>query len=115
MTPNTAANLMPDPRRLLQVDGRLHAVEWLTDRADYADPRVSFLVTDATTPPFATGTAGAPLRTISCGRYRILDWGAPVLPVTTGGPIVPPHPPAATTGGIAAPSGTARSGRAARE
>ncbi|MGN6743788.1 MAG: hypothetical protein ACTHJL_10900 [Amnibacterium sp.] len=93
---------LPDPRRLLQVDGRLHAVEWLADRADYADPWVSFLVTDATTPPFATATAGPPVRTISCGRYRVLDWGAPVLRVTTGGPILPPHPPGPITDGTAA-------------
>jgi hypothetical protein len=84
---------LADPRRLLQVDSRLHAQPWLTDRADYTVGRVSFLVADATTPAFATGAAGPAKQVISCGRYRILDWGTAVLPVTVGGPILPPHPP----------------------
>lgn len=111
---------LPDPRRLLQVDSRLHAVEWLTDRADYTDPQVSFLVTDRTTPAFSTGDAGAPTKVVSCGRYRILDWGSPVLRVTTGGPILPPHPPAGTTDGSASaalgglPSGARAASASAR-
>jgi hypothetical protein len=84
---------LADPRRLLQVDQGLRAEPWLTDRADYDVSRVSFLVADASTPAFSTGTAGAPLRSISCGRYRVLDWERPVLTVLPSGSITPPHPP----------------------
>ena len=90
-----------DPRLLLQVDAHLRAEPWLTDRADYDVSRVSFLVTDASTPPFDTGTVGPPLRTITCGRYRVLDWERPVLAVLPSGPIAPPHPPSSTMAGAA--------------
>ncbi len=95
--------LLADPRQLIQVDSALHAQTWLADRADYRVRRVSFLVTDATTPPFATGTAGPPRRTVTCGRYRVLDWGTPALSVSTGGPIAPPHPASTTDGTLPEP------------
>ncbi len=93
---------LADPRRLLQVDQRLRAQPWLTDRADYTVSRVSFLVADASTPAFSTGSAGLPLRTIPCGRYRVLDWERPVLAVLPSGPITPPHPPSPTMDGTVA-------------
>ena len=93
---------LADPRRLLQVDQRLRAQPWLTDRADYDVSRVSFLVADASTPMFSTGAAGPPRRTIPCGRYRVLDWERPVLVVLPSGPIAPPHPPSSTMDGTAA-------------
>jgi hypothetical protein len=93
---------LADPRRLLQVDEDLRAQPWLTDRADYAVARVSFLVADASTPAFSTGAAGPPLRTLTCGRYRVLDWERPVLAVLPSGPIAPPHPPSSTMDGTAA-------------
>jgi hypothetical protein len=93
---------LADPRLLIQVDQRLHAEPWLTDRADYSVTQVSFLVTDAASPAFATGAAGPARRTISCGRYRVLDWGRPVLVVLPSGPIVPPHPSSTTMTGTVA-------------
>jgi hypothetical protein len=94
--------LLQDPRRLLQVDRDLRAVPWLTDRADYTVTRVSFLVADPSNPAFSTGSAGPAPRAINCGRYRVLDWGRPVLAVLPSGPIVPPHPPSSTMDGRAA-------------
>jgi hypothetical protein len=90
---------LPDPRRLLQVDQDLRAQPWLTDRADYAVTHVSFLLTDASTPTISTGAAGPALRTIGCGRYRVLDWGRPMLAVLPSGPIEPPHPASSTMDG----------------
>jgi len=93
---------LADPRLLLQVDQRLRAQPWLTDRADYAASRASFLVEDASTPAFSTGAAGPPVRTIRCGRYRVLDWERPVLALLPSGPITPPHPPSPAMDGTAA-------------
>jgi hypothetical protein len=92
---------LADPRRLLQVDQELRAEPWLTDRADYAVTRVSFLVTDAAAPALERGAAGPARRTITCGRYRVLDWGRPVLTVLPSGPIEPPKPASSTMDGTA--------------
>ena len=84
---------LPDPRRLVQVDATLHAQPWLTDRADYDVARVSFLVTDTASPAIAVPPSAPVPAVVRCGRYRILDYGAAVLPILPAGPLVPPTPP----------------------
>ncbi|MDQ1531736.1 MAG: hypothetical protein QOE37_1841 [Microbacteriaceae bacterium] len=84
-----------EPARLVQVDQQLRAEPWLTNRADYAVRSVSFLVIDSATPAFAVPSSAPAPQVVRCGRYRILDYGAAVLPVLPAGPIAPPKPPPA--------------------
>lgn len=84
---------LTDPRRLVQVDETLRAQPWLTDRADYDVTRVSFLLTDGASPAIAVPSSAPVPTAVTCGRYRILDYGAAVLPVLPAGPLAPPKPP----------------------
>lgn len=72
---------LDDPARLVQVDHRLNGYAWLVDRADFAVGEVSFLVEDTQTVPWELPVAAVPERVVTCGRYRILDFGTPRLPL----------------------------------
>lgn len=74
---------LSEPGRLVQVDNNFRAYPWLTNRADYSSPLVSFVVTDAAHPsPALPSTAAAlPSDTIQCGRYTITDFGGDLLPI----------------------------------
>jgi len=72
---------LSDPRLLVQVDDALRPYDWLVNRTDAAPGAVSFLVTDAQPPPFASAVQAA-LRTatiVACGRYTIADLGGHAL------------------------------------
>ncbi len=72
---------LDDPTRLVQVDHRLNGYAWLVDRADFAVGEVSFLVEDAQTVPWELPVATVPEDVVTCGRYRILDFGTARLPL----------------------------------
>lgn len=76
-----------DPAQLVQVDFQLGSYEWLVNRTDFDVGAVSFLLTDDTSIPFElpAGVDVADADTVSCGRYTILDFGEPILPLG------PPH------------------------
>ena len=68
---------LADPRALVQVDHQLRGYAWLVNRDDFAAGAVSFLVTDAQSPPFdlPDGASIEDAELISCGRYTIADFG----------------------------------------
>ncbi|KAF2412996.1 hypothetical protein B1729_12175 [Microbacterium sp. B35-04] len=72
---------LADPRALVQVDHRLRGYAWLVNRDDFAVGEVSFLVTDAQSPPFELpgGASIQDAELISCGRYTIADFGSSTL------------------------------------
>jgi hypothetical protein len=81
---------LAEPYRLVQVDRSFGAYPWLTDRADYSNTKVSFVLTDEAhpapaLPPEARTAASS---TVRCGRYTITDFGTDLLPI---GP-ASPHP-----------------------
>jgi hypothetical protein len=65
-----------DPSQLIQVDFALRDYAWLVDRADFAQPAVSFLIVDDHSVPFTLppGAENLPASTIDCGRFQILDY-----------------------------------------
>ena len=72
---------LADPRGLVQVDHRLRGYAWVVNRDDFIVGEVSFLVTDAQSPPFDLpgGAAMEDAELVSCGRYTIADFGDEVL------------------------------------
>jgi hypothetical protein len=68
---------LADPRGLVQVDHRLRGYAWVVNRDDFTVGEVSFLVTDAQSPPFDLpgGAAMEDAELVSCGRYTIADFG----------------------------------------
>lgn len=74
---------LAEPNRLVQVDRNFRAYPWLVDRADYANPVVSFVVSDAAHPPpnLPPAVETVPSSTVHCGRYTITDFVAHELPV----------------------------------
>ncbi|WP_422933898.1 hypothetical protein [Sinomonas sp. P47F7] len=72
-----------EPSSLIQVDDHFNAYPWLTDRADYGRAAVSFVLSDDhyPAPALPAAAAGAPHRTVSCGRYTITDYGQDVLAI----------------------------------
>lgn len=72
---------LDDPSRLVQVDHELRGYAWLVDRADFAVGEVSFLVEDAQTVPWSLPVDAAPVDVVTCGRYRIVDFGSQTLPL----------------------------------
>ena len=80
---------LPDPRQLVQVNQRFNGYAWLTDRADFARRRVSFILADTAnpTPAVPHSARKLPHTEHRCGRYVILDYGSNVLPIgPVGGP-----------------------------
>ncbi|EAR24691.1 hypothetical protein A20C1_11451 [marine actinobacterium PHSC20C1] len=65
-----------DPTKLIQTDFALRDYAWLVDRADFAQPVVSFLIVDEQSSPFTLPPAAEylPSTTIDCGRFQILDY-----------------------------------------
>lgn len=76
-----------DPGDLVQVDFQLNAYAWLVNRGDFAPGTVSFLVTGPESFPFdlPPDLASKTTEMIDCGRYQILDFGRPIVPLG------PPH------------------------
>jgi hypothetical protein len=75
---------LPDPRRLVQVNGAFQPWQWLVNRDDAAVGAVSFVVSDsAAAPPAVPAGAPAPVTTVRCGRYTVTDYGHPVLALGT--------------------------------
>lgn len=74
---------LAEPNRLVQIDRHFRAYPWLVDRSDFANPGVSFVVSDGTEAPIDLPVAveSLPSTTVHCGRYTITDFGAPVLPI----------------------------------
>jgi hypothetical protein len=62
--------------QLIQTDFALRDYAWLVDRADFAQPVVSFLIVDEQSAPFTLPPAAEdlPSTTIDCGRFQILDY-----------------------------------------
>ncbi len=73
-----------DPGSLIQVDHQFAVYEWLTNRADSASARVTFVITDAMSSPFEypDGLSESDASTLSCGRYTIHDFGDRPIPIT---------------------------------
>lgn len=65
-----------DPAALVQVDHRLNGYAWLVNRTDFDPGAVSFLLEDAQTVPWQLSSPAVPRDIVTCGRYRILDFGA---------------------------------------
>jgi len=72
---------LTDPSRLVQVDHRLNGYAWLVDRTEFEAGSVSFLLEDAQTVPWELPVPAVPDEVVSCGRYRILDFGDAALPL----------------------------------
>jgi len=72
-----------EPAHLIQVDFALAGYGWLVDRADFAQPAVSFLLIDDQSDPFTLppGSADLASTTIDCGRFQILDYSPASIPV----------------------------------
>lgn len=72
-----------DPRQLVQVDGKFNGYTWLTDRADYEQHAVSFILSDsaAISPTVPKNAAQLPFTVIRCGRYTIFNYHRNVLTV----------------------------------
>jgi hypothetical protein len=79
---------LSEPYRLIQVDDSFNAYPWLTDRSDYSNSKVSFVLSDNQYPPPALPAAAgtAPHHSVSCGRYTITDFGSDILPLGPGRP-----------------------------
>lgn len=79
---------LAEPNQLLQIDDPFRAFPWLTDRADYATQKVSFVLSDTAypLPVLPAGASTAPHHTVSCGRYTITDLGAAILPINPAAP-----------------------------
>src|SRR5207245_524784 len=79
---------LAEPYRLIQVDDAFRAYPWLTDRADYSSPKVSFVLSDSQYPPPALPPVArtAPFSSVHCGRYTITDFGTDVLPIGAASP-----------------------------
>ncbi|WP_217176976.1 hypothetical protein [Streptomyces sp. AC495_CC817] len=76
---------LSDPARLVQVDHRLNGYAWLVNRTDLDVGEVTFLVEDAQSVRWELPSGAEPDAVVTCGRYRILDFGSGALPVG------PPH------------------------
>lgn len=72
---------LDDPGRLVQVDHELNGYAWLVNRHDFDVGEVSFLVEDAQTVAWSLPVHADPDEVITCGRYRILDFGDTSLPI----------------------------------
>lgn len=72
---------LDDPTRLVQVDHRLDAYAWLVDRTDFEVGAVTFLVEDDQSSAWELPVGAIPDEVITCGRYRILDFGNTALPL----------------------------------
>lgn len=72
-----------DPASIIQVDHQFAVYEWLTNRADSASPRVTFVITDGMSSPFEypDGVSESDASTLSCGRYTIHDFGDRRIPI----------------------------------
>ncbi|WP_415854210.1 hypothetical protein [Sinomonas sp. G460-2] len=77
-----------EPDQLVQVDQTFGAYPWLSDRTDYANAKVSFVLTDNAHPaPVLPPVARtAPQSTVQCGRYTITDFGTALLPIGPASP-----------------------------
>lgn len=67
-----------DPRTLVQVTNDLRPYPWLVNRDDFANARVSFLVTDAQSAPFVLPAGIGVTRDVHCGSYTIEELSFPV-------------------------------------
>lgn len=72
---------LDDPSRLVQVDHQLRSYAWLVNRADFAVGEVTFLIEDAQTVQWQLPVSAVPEDIVSCGRYRIVDFGDTALPL----------------------------------
>jgi len=65
-----------EPSQLIQTDFALRDYSWLVDRADFAQPVVSFLIVDEQSAPFSLPPAAEdlPSTMIDCGRFQIFDY-----------------------------------------
>jgi hypothetical protein len=74
---------LPDPRQLVQVDGKFNGHFWLTNLNDYSSKAVAFVLTDGSdAAPIPRGGAGSlPHTVIHCGRYSITDYHRDVLTI----------------------------------
>lgn len=70
-----------DAARLVQVDHELNGYAWLVNRHDFDVGEVSFLIEDAQTVPWSLPAPITPEEVVTCGRYRILDFGDASLPL----------------------------------
>ncbi|WP_308467621.1 hypothetical protein [Rathayibacter soli] len=74
---------LPDPSQLVQVTSALNAYPWLVNRTDFEATRASFVIVSRADPPLEVpaGLSAAATRVTHCGRYTIVDYGHPALPI----------------------------------
>ncbi|GAB3631730.1 hypothetical protein GCM10027421_10830 [Microbacterium shaanxiense] len=72
---------LDDPSQLVQVDHQLNAYAWLINRSDFDVGKVTFLVEDSQSSPWALGTNALPTAVIPCGQYTIHDFTPVELPL----------------------------------
>jgi hypothetical protein len=74
---------LDDPSPLIQITHDFIVWPWLTNRTDYAGADATFVLIDHDSPEliYPQGFSSEQARTVSCGRYTILDFGERVLPL----------------------------------
>jgi hypothetical protein len=73
---------LDNPDRLVQIDANFDRYDWLVNRAAPHPAGVTFLIETVRDSPYIYPGGLVPAsKTISCGPYRILDFGTHKIPL----------------------------------